>query len=50
MKVLYSSQTMKKLSTTAPDLILSGSRARDAYAKLSEIAPAISMDIDPAFR
>lgn len=37
----------EKLSTTAPDLILSGSRARDAYAKLSEIAPAISMDIDP---
>ncbi len=30
----------EKLSTTAPDLILTGSRARDAYAKLSEIAPS----------
>ncbi|OAT30129.1 siderophore ABC transporter substrate-binding protein [Proteus myxofaciens] len=36
----------EQLSNTAPDLILGGSRARDVYPKLSEIAPTISMDID----
>ena len=34
------------LSNAKPDLILGGSRARDAYDKLSGIAPTISMDID----
>lgn len=36
----------EQLSNTAPDLIIGGSRARDAYPKLSEIAPTIAMDID----
>ncbi len=34
------------ISNAKPDLILGGSRARDAYDKLSAIAPTISMDID----
>nr|ELR5112351.1 siderophore ABC transporter substrate-binding protein [Providencia stuartii] len=34
------------ISNAQPDLILGGSRARDAYDKLSAIAPTISMDID----
>ena len=35
------------LSNAKPDLIIAGARARDAYGKLSEIAPTISPDIDP---
>lgn len=35
------------LSNAKPDLILAGARARDAYTKLSEIAPTVSLDIDP---
>lgn len=35
------------LSNEKPDLIIAGARARDAYGKLSEIAPTISPDIDP---
>ncbi|ELX8377930.1 siderophore ABC transporter substrate-binding protein [Providencia vermicola] len=34
------------ISNAQPDLILGGSRARDAYDKLSAVAPTISMDID----
>lgn len=34
------------LSNAKPDLILGGSRARDAYDKLSGVAPTISLDID----
>ncbi len=34
------------LSNAKPDLILGGSRSRDAYDKLSGVAPTISMDID----
>lgn len=35
------------LSNARPDLILAGARAHDAYGKLSEIAPTLSLDIDP---
>lgn len=35
------------LSNAKPDLIIAGARARDAYGKLSEIAPTISPDLDP---
>ncbi|MEI9750215.1 siderophore ABC transporter substrate-binding protein [Moellerella wisconsensis] len=34
------------LSNAQPDLILGGGRSRDAYHKLSGVAPTISMDID----
>lgn len=34
------------LSNANPDLIIGGSRARDAYDKLSSVAPTISLDID----
>lgn len=37
----------EKLSNEKPDVIIAGARARDAYDKLSEIAPTISPDIDP---
>lgn len=35
------------LSNARPDLILAGARAHDAYGKLSEIAPTVSLDLDP---
>ncbi len=35
------------LSNAKPDLIIAGSRAAAAYSKLSEIAPTISLDLDP---
>ena len=35
------------LSNAKPDLILAGARAIEAYGKLSEIAPTISLDLDP---
>lgn len=35
------------LSNAKPDLIIAGSRAAAAYNKLSEIAPTISLDLDP---
>ncbi|MBG6244913.1 iron ABC transporter substrate-binding protein [Candidatus Symbiopectobacterium sp. 'North America'] len=34
------------LSSAKPDLIIAGGRARDAYDKLSGIAPTISLDVD----
>ncbi|WP_392561919.1 siderophore ABC transporter substrate-binding protein [Orbus sturtevantii] len=34
------------LSNLKPDLIIAGGRANDAYSKLSEIAPTISLTID----
>jgi len=34
------------LSNAKPDLIIAGGRARDAYNKLSAIAPTIALDID----
>ena len=34
------------ISAAKPDLIIAGNRAHDAYDKLSEIAPTISLDID----
>lgn len=34
------------LSGAKPDLIIAGGRATDAYAKLSGIAPTISLDVD----
>nr|WP_224553059.1 siderophore ABC transporter substrate-binding protein [Pectobacterium versatile] len=34
------------LSSAKPDLIIAGGRTRDAYDKLSGIAPTISMDVD----
>lgn len=34
------------LSSAGPDLIIAGGRTRDAYDKLSAIAPTISMDVD----
>ncbi|WP_145576366.1 siderophore ABC transporter substrate-binding protein [Yersinia alsatica] len=34
------------LSQAKPDLIIAGGRAQDAYAKLSAIAPTISLDVD----
>lgn len=34
------------LSNAQPDLIMGGGRSRDAYDKLSGVAPTISMDID----
>ncbi|WP_081297031.1 MULTISPECIES: siderophore ABC transporter substrate-binding protein [unclassified Gilliamella] len=35
------------LSTIEPEVIIAGGRANDAYKKLNEIAPTISLDIDP---
>lgn len=35
------------LSNAKPDVIIAGSRAVAAYNKLSEIAPTISLDLDP---
>lgn len=35
------------LSSYKPDLIIAGGRTNDAYQKLSEIAPTISLTIDP---
>ena len=35
------------LSNANPDLIIAGDRARDAYGKLSAIAPTISPELDP---
>ncbi|MDW8845212.1 siderophore ABC transporter substrate-binding protein [Erwinia sp. MMLR14_017] len=35
------------LVNARPDLIIAGGRARDAYDKLSEIAPTIALDTDP---
>lgn len=35
------------LVNAKPDLIIAGGRARDAYDKLSEIAPTIALDVDP---
>lgn len=35
------------LSNAKPDLIIAGSRAVAAYGKLSEIAPTLSLDLDP---
>ena len=35
------------LVNARPDLIIAGGRARDAYDKLSEIAPTIALDVDP---
>ncbi|OCG17653.1 iron ABC transporter substrate-binding protein [Gilliamella sp. App6-5] len=35
------------LSTIEPDVIIAGGRANDAYKKLNDIAPTISLDIDP---
>ncbi|WLS79173.1 siderophore ABC transporter substrate-binding protein [Erwinia pyri] len=37
------------LANASPDLIIAGSRARDAYDKLSEIAPTIALDTDPQY-
>jgi iron complex transport system substrate-binding protein len=34
------------LSTIEPDVIIAGGRANDAYKKLNDIAPTISLDID----
>lgn len=34
------------LSSAKPDLIIAGGRARDAYEKLSAIAPTLSLDVD----
>lgn len=34
------------LSSAKPDLIIGGGRARDAYEKLSGIAPTIALDVD----
>ncbi|GKW22821.1 siderophore ABC transporter substrate-binding protein [Pectobacterium polonicum] len=34
------------ISSAAPDLIIGGGRARDAYDKLNAIAPTIALDID----
>ncbi|MCV9879912.1 siderophore ABC transporter substrate-binding protein [Brenneria izbisi] len=34
------------ISSAKPDLIIAGGRTRDAYDKLSAIAPTISMDVD----
>lgn len=36
------------LINAKPDLIIAGGRARDAYDKLSEIAPTIALDVDTA--
>lgn len=36
------------LSHASPDIIFAGGRARDARDKLSEIAPVVSLEIDPA--
>ncbi|XKM13311.1 siderophore ABC transporter substrate-binding protein [Orbaceae bacterium ac157xtp] len=35
------------LSSLKPDLIMAGGRSADAYGKLSEIAPTISVAVDP---
>lgn len=35
------------LSSIAPDVIIAGGRANDVYNKLNDIAPTISLDIDP---
>ncbi|WP_198192171.1 MULTISPECIES: siderophore ABC transporter substrate-binding protein [unclassified Gilliamella] len=35
------------LSSLQPDVIIAGGRANDVYKKLSDIAPTISLDIDP---
>ena len=35
------------ISNAKPDLIIAGARAHEAYDKLSEIAPTISLEIDP---
>jgi iron complex transport system substrate-binding protein len=35
------------LSSLEPDVILAGGRTNDVYKKLSDIAPTISLDIDP---
>ncbi|OCG14622.1 iron ABC transporter substrate-binding protein [Gilliamella sp. wkB292] len=35
------------LSSMAPDVIIAGGRANDVYNKLNDIAPTISLDIDP---
>ncbi|WP_141672932.1 siderophore ABC transporter substrate-binding protein [Gilliamella sp. wkB18] len=35
------------LSSIQPDVIVAGGRATDAYKKLNDIAPTISLDIDP---
>lgn len=35
------------LSSLAPDVIIAGGRANDVYNKLNDIAPTISLDIDP---
>ena len=35
------------LNNAQPDLIIAGARAREAYNKLSDIAPTISPDLDP---
>lgn len=35
------------ISNAKPDLIIAGARAAAAYDKLSEIAPTLSLDIDP---
>ena len=35
------------LSTLQPDVIIAGGRANDVYKKLSDIAPTISLDLDP---
>lgn len=37
----------EELSRIAPDLIIAGGRTNDAYTKLTEIAPTISLPIDP---
>ncbi|WP_085248475.1 siderophore ABC transporter substrate-binding protein [Gilliamella mensalis] len=34
------------LSTIEPDVIIAGGRANDAYKKLNDIAPTVSLDID----
>lgn len=36
------------LINAKPDLIIAGGRARDAYDKLSDIAPTIALDVDTA--
>ncbi|WP_141674816.1 siderophore ABC transporter substrate-binding protein [Gilliamella sp. WF3-4] len=35
------------LSSIQPDVIIAGGRATDAYKKLNDIAPTLSLDIDP---
>lgn len=35
------------LINAKPDLIIAGGRARDAYDKLSDIAPTVALDVDP---